>query len=309
MAITDVTRRRIFDWVRLERVSWCGKLNEVEFLSRLYDLKALPSTDPRFDDFAGDIWQHRINNYDWDDDWVLSDSRIALFQASDETFARFLCEMLHPVVRDDAEAVRIAQELNEYLTKDGWKLAEDQRISGSIVYGPQKLGVGTDHVVGAARHVATQINTQYVERQLQRMNTAVATDPELAIGTAKEFLETVCRTILTDLGVPFAPADDLPKLVRATLKELRLTPDDIPDAAKAAETIRVLLMNLATVSTGIAQLRNPFGTGHGKVATAKGLSARHARLAVGAASTVAVFVFETWQEAAGAPKQKVTRGT
>lgn len=298
MPITEITRRRVFDWIRLEKVSWNGKLNEVEFLSRLYDLKSMPSNDHRFDDFGGDIWQHRINNYDWDDDWILGDSRIGLFQAPDEEFARFLCEMLHPVVRDDADAERIAKQLNEYLGKDGWKLAEHERISGSIVYAPQKLGVGSEHVVRAAKHVATQLNTQYVEQQLKRMNEAVVSDPELAIGTAKEFLETVCRTILTERSVEFSPGDDLPKLMRTTLKELKLTPDNIPDAAKAADTIRRLLMNLATVSTGIAELRNPFGTGHGKAAHTKGLSARHARLAVGAASTVAVFIFETWREAA-----------
>jgi hypothetical protein len=35
---------------------------------------ALPSNDPRFNDAAGDIWQHRINNFDWDIDWVFYDS-------------------------------------------------------------------------------------------------------------------------------------------------------------------------------------------------------------------------------------------
>jgi len=74
---------------------------------------------------------------------------------------------------------------------------------------------------------------------------------------------------------------------------LKLTPDDIPDAAKAAGTIRRLLSNLATVTQGLAELRNLYGTGHGKSATSKGLTSRHAKLAAGAATALAVFLFET----------------
>lgn len=50
-------RMNILDGMRLERVSWSGSLDNVEFLSRLFDLQQLPSTDDRFEDAAGDIWQ------------------------------------------------------------------------------------------------------------------------------------------------------------------------------------------------------------------------------------------------------------
>ncbi|WP_428848607.1 abortive infection family protein [Shewanella marisflavi] len=70
----------------------------------------------------------------------------------------------------------------------------------------------------------------------------------------------------------------------------------MPDEAKAADSIRKLLSNLATVASGVAELRNKYGTGHGKEGNAKGLSSRHAKLAVGAASTLAVFLVETHRE-------------
>jgi len=90
---------------------------------------------------------------------------------------------------------------------------------------------------------------------------------------------------------------DLPQLVKITTRELRLTPNDIPDSTKAAETIKRLLSNLATITQGIAELRNQYGTGHGRDArSAKGLQSRHAKLAVGAASTLAVFMMETYRE-------------
>jgi Abortive infection C-terminus len=88
----------------------------------------------------------------------------------------------------------------------------------------------------------------------------------------------------------------LPELVKLTIKELALAPSDIPDSAKAAETVKRLLNNLATITQGVAELRNQYGTGHGKAAGSKGLGPRHAKLAVGAASTLAVFLAETHNE-------------
>ena len=64
MKISELTRRDIFDAMKIENVMWHGRLEETEFLSRLYDLSALPSYDGRFKDAAGDIWQHRVNNND-----------------------------------------------------------------------------------------------------------------------------------------------------------------------------------------------------------------------------------------------------
>jgi hypothetical protein len=128
------------------------------------------------------------------------------------------------------------------------------------------------------------------------MESAVANDPALAIGTAKELVETCCKTILVVRNVAFSRSAEVPELVKLTVKELELTPADIPDAAKAAETIKRLLSNLATVTQGIAELRNHYGTGHGKAAGSRGLGPRHAKLAVGAASTLAVFLAETHNE-------------
>lgn len=45
--ISQVTRRDIFDYLRTEGGPWWGRLSEVAFLARLYNLEALPSTDSR----------------------------------------------------------------------------------------------------------------------------------------------------------------------------------------------------------------------------------------------------------------------
>ena len=147
--------------------------------------------------------------------------------------------------------------------------------------------------ISAAKNTIARADGSYVSRQITRMETAIINDPDLAIGTAKELVETCCKTILSERNIVVPKNSNLPQIVKIAIKELRLTPNDIPDAAKASKTIKRLLSNLATITQGIAELRNQYGTGHGKHAATKGLSARHAKLAVGAASTLAVFLIET----------------
>jgi hypothetical protein len=292
--ISELTRRDIIDAMSVEKVNWCGRLEESGFLSRIYDLSAMPSTDPRFADAAGDIWQHRVNNFDWDDDWIFYDSRFNLAHGDDETFLRFLCETLHPVVRSDpTEVERILQMFNQYLQNDGFQLVEKTRMSGRPIFVGRDIGRLQTPGIAAAREALAIADLGYVAQQITRMESSVVNDPGLAIGTAKELVETCCKTILEERGVAFSKNADIPELVKLAVKELDLTPANIPDQAKAADTIKRLLSNLATITQGVAELRNHYGTGHGKAAGAKGLQARHARLAVGAASTLAVFLAET----------------
>lgn len=39
-----------------------GRLDEIPFLKRIYNLSQLPSNDSRFANAEGDIWQHTMNN-------------------------------------------------------------------------------------------------------------------------------------------------------------------------------------------------------------------------------------------------------
>jgi hypothetical protein len=127
------------------------------------------------------------------------------------------------------------------------------------------------------------------------MEGAVDSEPEVAIGTAKEFIESICKTILDEREEPYGKNDDLVALARKTTKVLQLSPDDVVGTARAAETIKRMLMNMTTLVQGSAELRNAYGTGHGKSKSQarERLEPRHARLAVGAAATLGVFLYET----------------
>jgi hypothetical protein len=294
--ISFVTRRDIFDYLRAGASPWHGGLDEIAFLSRLYDLEALPSTDRRHATASGDIVQHRFANDDWQDDWVLSDERFALASGPDEVLLGFLAQRVHPIVERDTErAARIVVELNRLLAPDGWMLKPQTHMSGRPVYAPARVE-GITPAVATAHQVATRIDAEYLSQMVTRMEGAVDTDPDLAIGTAKEFIESICKTILEEREAAYDRNDDLPQLVRKTARVLQLTPPDIADTARAAETVRRMLMNLATLVQGSAELRNAYGTGHGRSedqARKSRLTPRHARLAVGSASTLGVFLYET----------------
>jgi len=128
--ITEVTRRSIIDYLSLG-IQWSGRLEENEFLSRIYDLTQIPSTDSRFSTALGDIQQHRRNWNDWPDEWVFTDQRFNILWASDDEFLKFLCETVHPVVRPDAEtAIELVNTYNKYLKNDGWELFQKADVSG-----------------------------------------------------------------------------------------------------------------------------------------------------------------------------------
>jgi hypothetical protein len=128
---------------------------------------------------------------------------------------------------------------------------------------------------------------------IRRMRSAVAEDPALAIGSAKELVEATCKAILAELGEEVPEDDDLPTLVHRVASTLELLAKDVPAERRGAQSIRKVLGSLSQIVQGVAELRNLYGSGHGKSPAHRGLSPRHAKLCIGAASTLAIFLMET----------------
>ncbi len=175
--------------------------------------------------------------------------------------------------------------LRKWIERDGFKYQDGKLVP-----------IGKHHTLEDISDTTSHFDMPELHRQIERMKSAIDDDPGLAIGTAKELVETTCKTILQERGVEVDNNADITKLVKETRRILGLIPEAIPNSAKGAETIRRLLSNLGTVTQALGELRNLYGTGHGKHGSSRGLSARHARLAVGSASTLATFLLETHQE-------------
>lgn len=175
--------------------------------------------------------------------------------------------------------------LRKWIERDGFKY-EGGRLHA---VGRQK---SLEHIADAV----SALDLPELHRQIARMHAAVEEDPGLAIGTAKELVESVCKTILVERGIDIEENVDIARLVKESRRSLGLIPQSIPNSAKGAESIRRLLSNLGNVAQGLGELRNLYGTGHGKDGSTKGLRPRHAKLAVGASATLATFLYETHLE-------------
>jgi len=147
------------------------------------------------------------------------------------------------------------------------------------------------------RKYAEKLDLKAIDKQIKRIEKSVEEDPDLAIGTAKELIESCCKTILNELKVPFNERKlDVPQLSKLTQENLSLTPQAIDPDSKGADITKKILGNLGQIAHSMAELRNLYGTGHGKDGKASGLQPRHARLAVTASSALVHFLFETFED-------------
>jgi hypothetical protein len=293
--ISLITRRNIFDFIQVEGFWWSGRLEEIEFLSRIFDLDKMESSDIRFTNISGDIWQHRVNNpNDWEDNWIFGDSRFNLLGCEDSLFLNFLCEMIHPLVRvNPLEVNRLLHIFNENLKEDNFEIIEKSKISGNPIFIGRLKITGKESLIKKGLHLKMLLNADYVTQQINLMESSIENSPHISIGVAKELIETCCKSILDERNESYDKNWDLPKLMKETTKLLKLTPDDIQNETKAASSIKQILGSLSSVVQGIGEIRNEFGSGHGKDGKFIGLQPRHAKLAVGAASTLAIYLLET----------------
>lgn len=293
--ITYITRRNIFDHIQAEGIWWSGRMTETDFLPRLFDLEQMESFDSRFKNAAGDIWQHRVNNpNDWDDNWIFGDSRFNLFHCNESVFLNFLCEMIHPLVRvDSSEVSKLLEIFNDNLCNDGFEIIEKSKISGKPLFTGRIKISGCQTITKKGQALKQILDAEYVTQQIDLMEVSIENTPHISIGIAKELIETCCKSILEERKQTYDKNWDLPRLLKETTKLLKLTPDDIPNKMKASSSIKQILGSLSSVVQGISEIRNEYGSGHGKNGKFKGLQPRHAKLAVGAASTLAIYLLET----------------
>ena len=287
--ISEITRRAIFDELIVGQVAWSGRFSESDFLARLYDLESLPSYDRRFDSMNGEIWQHRENNLDWDDDWVFSDSRLNLLGATDDAFLRFLCEMVHPAARPETkDAKELVTTFNAHLRVDGWELVEGPPISGRATFLARRRASGAVSLPDPV-HATDVLSDEYVRELAGKCDSRLAShDLDGAVTVARTLLEA----ILSELEIRLAGTKgnykgDLPKQFKQVTKLLRMDEQrsDLDDRFK--DVIRGLVM----VANGLAPLRNKMSDGH---ARERKPAPHHARVVVNAAKTVSAFLVESY---------------
>jgi hypothetical protein len=286
--VSQLTRRDIFDYLSMEGIAWHGRLEEVVFLERIRDLSSLPA-------------QHPVNNpWDWEDDWIFTDSYFNLMHGPDDEFLQFLCEMVNPWARPDAdEAERLVAAFNKKLAADGWVLSATDQVSGRPVFTALRRK-GAKQPSSALRipEYRRLKDPQVFEDHLRRIESGLAADPAAAIASSKEMVESVCKIILDDYEVSYSNKDDLLTLYKNAAKALKLDAESVPDNKRGSKAAQDTLRALVTVVQRLAELRNELGLGHGRTKASQA-RARHARLAFNTGSAVAEFLLDTWHDRRG----------
>lgn len=237
-----------------------------------------PNSDSRYEDTSvrRTTTQAYLDGVDWEDEGQV---------------ARFLVVAARLLHGWSPEAV---ESFWQSMRRDGYELdADSGRVSR---VGPR---LGLDSLAGITDPSA-------ISEQLTRIRRAVIDDPRLAVGSARELIESTAKVVLTERGLSVNPRDDLPALVRAAQTALGLHPSGLgPDGSDGVKRVLGAVINIAE---GLGEMRNRgYGTGHGAATARVGLRPRHARLAVNAATTWCELMLDTLADLE-APWRKTTGG-
>ncbi|MFG1417760.1 abortive infection family protein [Xanthobacter sp. V0B-10] len=194
-------------------------------------------------------------------------------------------DFIHDADRHDA----VLEYLNKHFDYDGLRLEKLERGVRLVAHGNFAA------VVHTLADAASDIDFDTVQQDLERAQRGAEEDPETAVTAACSIIESVCRSVLVELGLPLPAKKDVQGLYQAVREPLGLAPnkDGIPDLI--ADDVRSILGGINTVVNGIGALRTHAGSAHGRERGHRRIDARIARLSLHAASTIALFLVETWQ--------------
>ena len=224
---------------------------------------------------------------------ALSEALLTVLRNGDANTMRTIIEKAadpRDFVTEPQKVPQVISYLNQFLAYDGLELQhQGQRV--------RLVQAGTSAPVLAALAQKTQtIDFDTVQRDLERATASAETDPEDAVTAACSVIESVCRSVLIELGIGLPDKRDIVGLYKAVRVPLGLSPsrEDLP--SEVAEDVRQVLSGLHTAIQGIGALRTHAGDAHGRERGFRRIDARIARLAIHSASAVALFIIETWQQ-------------
>ncbi|MDE5465970.1 abortive infection family protein [Bradyrhizobium sp. CSS354] len=214
-------------------------------------------------------------------------------RTGDQTILRNIIERAadpRDFLSDPGRLDAVIAYLNARLSYDGLEL---QRAGPQVRLGtPGRSASVVDALAGAV----AVIDFDTVNRDLDRALASAENDPEDAVTSACSVVESVCRSVLVELGEPLPSKKDIQGLYQAVREPLGLTPDKPGVADDIANDVRTILGGLNSVVNGVGSLRTHAGDAHGRERGFRRIDPRIARLAIHSASTVSLFLVETWQK-------------
>ena len=201
----------------------------------------------------------------------------------DEDYDANAMEMIPLIINGDYERLRV---VGDYVGLDEWLLHSDQRLHAEV------YDSGEVFSLNDVEAMAVRMDIAEFNKHAERIRNGIQNDPEQALGSSKELLESVLKAIVRLEGERTG-GEDIHGLLKRALRELDL--DTQQKNLAGGSTIKRTLSSLVQIVVGVAEVRNLYGTGHGRYKSNE-LETAHVRLMVGAATAVASFLMEVSNE-------------
>jgi hypothetical protein len=217
--------------------------------------------------------------------------QVAQDHDADENLTRLLVRVADPrdYLAEPEKGQAVLNHLNALLEADGFAITivdgKPQLISRQL------MGA----VVSAFVQKAALLDFDTVQLDISRALASAQDDPEDAVTAACSLIESVCRSILIELKLPLPPKKDIEGLIKAVQGPLNLSPGRTDLPAEIEADIRQVLGGLTSVAKGIGALRTHAGDAHGREKGFRRIDTRIARFAINAASSIALFLIDTWE--------------
>lgn len=131
-----------------------------------------------------------------------------------------------------------------------------------------------------------------IRQEVEAIEGAIHDQPAFVFDLAKALVETICKTILKDLGVDHDNNFDAPELLKETMTQLCLSPSGHESHSNVTKSIKKTVNGLMATVYGLCELRNREGmASHGREAFSSNLEPMHAILAASAADAVSSFLW------------------
>lgn len=129
-------------------------------------------------------------------------------------------------------------------------------------------------------------------RQIEAIEAAVEQTPGYAIDLCRGLLESVCKTILNDLGETVAGDANADQLVSQIRKRFHafVDPGSVEDQAK--KPVKQTVSGMSNFVSGVSEYRRLFGpASHGKDGYADEIDGMHAVLVAGVTDSLVLFLY------------------
>lgn len=130
-----------------------------------------------------------------------------------------------------------------------------------------------------------------IDHEFRRAMDNVESSPREAVSAASNILESLCKVYISEEQLDMPARQDLKPVWTVVRKHLGFDPSVVED-----QDLQTILTGLFAVVDGIGALRTHASSAHGAGKKAYKLEPRHARLAIHAAHTVALYVIESWDK-------------